>query len=307
MKKVVSFCLWGDNPKYTIGAIRNAELAKEYYPDWECRFYMANTVPQDIVDKLNTFDNVELVMMETDVSWDGMFWRFYPITDSDVEVMISRDTDCRITDREARAVNEWLESGKTLHVMRDHPMHTEPIMGGMWGCRCKEMFAKIIENIYDPYPNLKKPEHLKEVVEAWLAVEKLKTEQGERKSIPESVYHNHGIDQRFTRGVMYNLSWNDAHITDSFPMYNAWSGTFDGERAINNEVNTGFSVPRKDWYDFVGQIYFEDDTANEESAWFLKQRDTCIYMDTPDMETRDSSHYSIEEGQNAEYGSNYGE
>jgi len=34
MKKIISFSLWGDNPVYTQGAIRNAELAKEIYPDW---------------------------------------------------------------------------------------------------------------------------------------------------------------------------------------------------------------------------------------------------------------------------------
>ena len=306
MKKVVSFCLWGDNPKYTIGAIRNAELAKEYYPDWECRFYLANTVPKDILDQLNRFDNVKLVFMEKDSSWDGMFWRFYPITDPDVEVMISRDTDCRITDREARAVNEWLESGKTLHVMRDHPMHTEPIMGGMWGCRCKEMFDKIIENIYDPYPNMPKPKTLQDVIDAWISVEKGKTERGEWRSIPLEVYHNHGIDQRFAKAIIYRLSWNDAHINDAFPMYNCWSGRHDGERVAEKEVNTGFSVPRKDWNDFVGQIYFEDESTNEESAWFLKQRDTCIYMDTPGMDTRDQSHYSFDERQKTEYGGNYG-
>ena len=32
MKNIISFCLWGDNPIYTIGAIRNAELAQEIYP-----------------------------------------------------------------------------------------------------------------------------------------------------------------------------------------------------------------------------------------------------------------------------------
>jgi len=37
MKKIISFSLWGDNPIYTQGAIRNAELAKEVYPDWVCR------------------------------------------------------------------------------------------------------------------------------------------------------------------------------------------------------------------------------------------------------------------------------
>ena len=28
--KVLSFSLWGDNPKYTVGAIKNSELAKKY-------------------------------------------------------------------------------------------------------------------------------------------------------------------------------------------------------------------------------------------------------------------------------------
>ncbi len=36
MKRVISYSLWGDNPKYTIGAIKNAELALTYYPDFEC-------------------------------------------------------------------------------------------------------------------------------------------------------------------------------------------------------------------------------------------------------------------------------
>ena len=31
--KIISFSLWGQDPKYTIGAIRNAELAREIYQD----------------------------------------------------------------------------------------------------------------------------------------------------------------------------------------------------------------------------------------------------------------------------------
>ena len=38
MKKIIAFSLWGDQPKYTVGAIKNADLAKEIYPDWTCRF-----------------------------------------------------------------------------------------------------------------------------------------------------------------------------------------------------------------------------------------------------------------------------
>merc|ERR1712196_666033 len=36
-------------------------------------------------------------------------------------------------EREAAAVREWVESGKALHTMRDHPYHSMAMMGGMWG------------------------------------------------------------------------------------------------------------------------------------------------------------------------------
>ena len=54
MKKVISFSLWGDNPKYTIGAIRNAELIETIYPGWIGRFYCGESVPKEIVNELKS-------------------------------------------------------------------------------------------------------------------------------------------------------------------------------------------------------------------------------------------------------------
>ena len=34
MNKVINFSLWGDDPFYTIGAVENAKLALDIYPDW---------------------------------------------------------------------------------------------------------------------------------------------------------------------------------------------------------------------------------------------------------------------------------
>ncbi len=134
MKKVICFSLWGSDPKYTIGAIRNAELTKTVFPGWVSRFYVGTSVPGDIISSLISLD-AEIVRMETPGDWSGMFWRFGAIADSDVEVMISRDTDSRLSYREWAAVNEWLESGKLFHIMRDHPEHNAPILGGMWGAK----------------------------------------------------------------------------------------------------------------------------------------------------------------------------
>jgi hypothetical protein len=135
MKKIISFSLWGDNPIYTIGAIRNAELSKDIYPDWVCRYYIGKSSPKEIIKKLNSFDNTEVIEMESDGDWTGMFWRFYAAGDEDVDVVIVRDCDSRVNIREKEAVDEWLNSDKGFHIMRDHPYHTTEILGGMWGSK----------------------------------------------------------------------------------------------------------------------------------------------------------------------------
>ena len=135
MKKIISFSLWGNDPKYTIGAIRNAELSPTIYPDWICRFYIGKSTSNEIVNKLKSFEHVEVIEMDIDGDWTGMFWRFYPASEEDVDVMISRDCDSRLSEREKLAVDEWLNSDKGFHIMRDHPYHTTVILGGMWGSK----------------------------------------------------------------------------------------------------------------------------------------------------------------------------
>ena len=51
MKKVISFSLWGPDPKYAIGAIKNAELALKYYPDWICRYHIGSSTPDGYIKR----------------------------------------------------------------------------------------------------------------------------------------------------------------------------------------------------------------------------------------------------------------
>jgi hypothetical protein len=37
--------LWGDNPRYLRGAVRNLQEASVVYPGWVCRFYVDDSVP----------------------------------------------------------------------------------------------------------------------------------------------------------------------------------------------------------------------------------------------------------------------
>ena len=138
MKKVISFSLWGDNTRYTVGAVRNAELAQKVYPDWECWFYIAASTKVSspwVAAQLGMMDNCRVIEVDEEGDWDAMCWRFLPAGDPDVDVMISRDCDSRLWFREKAAVEEGLESDKLFHIMRDNAQHTTPILGGMWGVR----------------------------------------------------------------------------------------------------------------------------------------------------------------------------
>ncbi len=137
-KRIISFSLWGNSPKYIIGAIRNAELAKKIYRGWICRFYVGQSTLKQAgkyIQQLSTYPNVEIVVMPETGDWSSMFWRFLPISDPDVDMMLSRDTDSRLSYREKAAVKEWLKSEKKFHIIRDHPYHDFKILGGLWGAR----------------------------------------------------------------------------------------------------------------------------------------------------------------------------
>ena len=140
MTNYVSFSLWGNQPIYNVGTIRNAELMKTIYPNWKMIVFYDNTVPSETIQKL--VDLGVVVRDMTDSGIYGMFWRFFAHDEPDSKYVVFRDSDSRITEREKLAVDEWIDSGKSIHVMRDHPAHGVPfgnnslgILGGMWGIK----------------------------------------------------------------------------------------------------------------------------------------------------------------------------
>lgn len=202
MKKVVSFSLWGNNPKYTIGAIENAKLVNKIYEGWIARFYCGKSVPEDIINQLKSFNNAEVILMNEQGDWTGMFWRFMACEDADV--MLSRDTDSRISNREKEAVYEWLDSDKDFHIMRDHPHHNTQILGGMWGCR-----NGILSNI-------------RELVDKYNKGDFWQT------------------DQNFLREVVYDKVKESSIIHDSYFNIEKWKRPFPSNRVDKEFVGDVF-------------------------------------------------------------------
>lgn len=133
--KVISYSLYNKRQKDVLNAVINCMLAEKVYPGWICRFYIDNTIPPEIEKVLLTFSNVEIIKMEDHKGSEAMLWRFFPCSDDNVEVMISRDADSWLNEREKVCVDEWLTSDKSFHIIRDHCYHSQKMMGGMWGAK----------------------------------------------------------------------------------------------------------------------------------------------------------------------------
>jgi len=135
MRAIISFSLFGNTPKYLVGAIENTKLSKVIYPGWDCRFYVDDLVPKEVIYDLQCL-GANIIEMPRSDGFTGCFWRFIVADDIKYDYWIVRDVDSRLSYRERRAVDEWLISGYPFHLMHDHPCHIKPIMGCAIGGVC---------------------------------------------------------------------------------------------------------------------------------------------------------------------------
>lgn len=132
-KNIIAYSLFGANPRYCEVAVINAILSPLIYPEWTCRFYVDDSVPTHVIDRL-VHHHAQIVQVNKDeLGFSGLFWRFLVLADTDVHCFIIRDADSLLSYKERAAVDEWLKSGKFFHLMRDDVCHNELILAGMWG------------------------------------------------------------------------------------------------------------------------------------------------------------------------------
>lgn len=123
---IISYCLYGDHPMYFKGMDENIKLRDKYFPDFEIWIYTDSDYDNEGADRIY---RKEITKGET----EPMFWRFEALEEDGI--ILIRDADSRLSQREKDAVDEWLESDCDIHIMRDHPWHTTEILGGMFGAR----------------------------------------------------------------------------------------------------------------------------------------------------------------------------
>lgn len=142
--KIIAFSLFGSIERYRLGLIRNIEIAAHLFPDWVCLAYCDEENYKQL-EHLH-FDNARIILQQKEShGMSGMTWRLNACHDSENEVIIFRDTDSFLTPREKEIVDEWLASPLDVHLIRDHPLHTSPVMGGMFGVR--DQSARLLSRV----------------------------------------------------------------------------------------------------------------------------------------------------------------
>jgi hypothetical protein len=133
-QNVISFSLWGTAPFYAYGAMINLVLARTIYPTWRCRFYVAADVPKGCIAFLRD-NGADVRNIEDEYPGVGLFQRFLVMNDPAVGRFLVRDCDARLSHAEAELVQQWSDSGKPFHVVRDHVLHNELMIGCTWAGR----------------------------------------------------------------------------------------------------------------------------------------------------------------------------
>jgi hypothetical protein len=157
MKKCISFSLFGNDPIYTAGILQNINYKNIFYPDYDICLYYDNTVSSKYLNFIEEEVHFNFVENSNTNKIPGYFWRFFVLDNPEYDLILLRDADSRLSKREKLAVENWLNTGCALHVMRDHPHHNYKMMAGMWGIKGERNFCiyEMIKYFFEEQPSLK--------------------------------------------------------------------------------------------------------------------------------------------------------
>ncbi len=149
-ENIIAFTLFGTDPRYCESSVMNAKLSKELFPGWTCRFYLDDSVPEHVNQRLIQ-EGAEVVKMEGELrqAVHPLMWRFLVMDDPQVKRYLIRDADSLLSEREQAAVNEWVKSDYWFHHMRDYFTHTELILAGLWGGCHNSAIPSIVTLVQD--------------------------------------------------------------------------------------------------------------------------------------------------------------
>ena len=141
-ENIISYSLFGQQVRYCEYAVFNAKRALEIFPEWRCRFYVDETVPRHVTNRLIELNAQVIFVTDEMKQFPGTFWRFFVMSDLNVKRFLIRDADSLLSYKEKIAVEDWISSEKWFHSMHDAKDHVELMLAGMWG-GCTGVFQNL--------------------------------------------------------------------------------------------------------------------------------------------------------------------
>jgi hypothetical protein len=145
----ISYSLFGSGDVYLDGAIKNIQNNSVLMPGWVSVFYVSESLYSKNEDKFKKL-YCKIVKVKSHENQISTIWRFFATDLVDAELILFRDCDSLITRREIVLINQWINSNHALHIIRDHPLHTNSIMAGLCGVRKNR-----IQNLLESFLNTK--------------------------------------------------------------------------------------------------------------------------------------------------------
>jgi len=141
-RKVISWCLYLDPknkkrlPEYLVGLRCNQRAARVWFPGWDLRLYIDETVENSeevaqFVKDVTEFGCPKIEVRKCREGLNPMLERYRPFFDDDVAVCIARDIDSILSKTDADLVNRWLEQDEfDVLRYREYQMPCKWSMGG---------------------------------------------------------------------------------------------------------------------------------------------------------------------------------
>jgi len=237
---VLSYCLFGDNRRYFDALCKNIEFIDLNYSDtFIISIVVAEDVPISWIETLSK--SSAMLTMANDKSLDNVpniLYRVFPILSGLGDTCFFRDADSYLTKCEMDSMLRFIDSNYMYHIVRDHPHHLAPIMGGLFGVKFAryEVFQKVFLKNIKKY-NIRNNE-----------------KAGARR------------DELFLADHVYPLVYKEAFIESNFTIF--WN-----ERSLISKC----LIPKRQEF-FMGQIDAEYDPNSKRDIEDYKNGGKKIYL-----------------------------
>lgn len=135
-KIIISYCLYGTSNQYFLPLLKSIEYINKYHAD-EIRvvIHISNKYCNNRITLLNNYDCDVYYFDDSISNAEKMLSRvntvFYDVGSS----IFFRDSDSVFDNKDYLLIKDFIESKASFQIIRDHPLHYMPIMGGLWGLK----------------------------------------------------------------------------------------------------------------------------------------------------------------------------